>query len=438
LTRKRAVLCFSGGVDSSAILAWLAREHGWEVVTFTANVGQRESDSLAMAAEKSRQIGAIAHESVDLRRELLDDFWLPALQLDARLEGRYLLGTALARYPTARAAMRIARQYNASVLAHGATGKGNDQVRFETTWLVLNADPALRLDNLEIFSCWKDPEFLERFGNGGRVVMRKYLEGQGIAVPSGGSDAADPYSQDENILHISSEGVALEQPEVSHYGKVIYTRLTDPLLAPDTPEYARVHFRAGVPVRIDHETERGDPLSDAVEGDLLQVFTRANELAGRHGIGLLDIVETRYVGIKSRGVYEAPGHALLAEAHLDLEAMVQDGPVLDRKLSDAPHVARLIYNGGWFSQEMRGYLSGLAENQLPVSGWSLVRLYKGTALAVARSSPHSLYDPAVSAFDDMTGAGFDPKSARGFIDVQALHMWMAERARHSSPDEPPG
>lgn len=432
MTRKRAILCFSGGVDSSSILAWLAREQGWEVITFTANVGQRESDSLAMAAQKSRQIGAVAHESVDLRQELLEEFWLPALQLDARLEGRYLLGTSLARYPTARAAMRVAKQYGATVLAHGATGKGNDQVRFETTWLVLNADPELHIDNMEIYSCWKDDDFLARFGAGGRVIMRGYLESQGIAVPSGGSDAPDPYSQDENILHISSEGVALEQPEISHYGKVIYTRLTDPIRAPNEPEYARVHFERGIPVQIEHEDDQGRPVGPSAKDGLLAVFTRANELAGRHGVGLLDMVETRYVGIKSRGVYEAPGHSLLAEAHLDLEGIVHDGPVIDRKLSDAPHVARLIYNGGWFSQEMRGYLAGLAENQRPVTGWSLVRLYKGAALTVARSSPHSLYDPAISAFDDMTGTVFDPKKARGFIDVQALHMWMTERARHLS------
>ncbi len=431
MASTRAVLCFSGGVDSSSILAWLVREQGWEVVTFTANVGQRESDSLRMAEQKSRQIGAIAHESVDLRRELLEEFLVPTLQLDAKLEGRYLLGTSLARYPTARAAMQVARKYGATVLAHGATGKGNDQVRFETTWLVLNADPAYHLDGMQIFSSWKDEDFLARFGDGGRVVMRGYLEEQGIPVPSGGSDAPDPYSQDENILHISSEGVALEQPEVSHVGKVIYTRLTDPILAPDKPEYARIHFERGVPVRIEHWDERGLPLSPPVEGELLTVVSKANELAGRHGVGLLDMVETRYVGIKSRGVYEAPGHTLLAEAHLDLEGIVLDGPVIDRKLSEAPAVARLIYNGGWFSQEMRRYLAALAEDQAPVTGWSLVRLYKGSALAVARSSPHSLYDPAISAFDDMTGTVFDPKKARGFIDVQALHMWMTERARHA-------
>jgi argininosuccinate synthase len=433
LATKRAVLCFSGGVDSSAILAWLVREQGWEVVTFTANVGQRESDSLRMAEQKSRQIGAIAHESVDLRRELLEEFLVPTLQLDARLEGRYLLGTSLARFPTARAAMQVARTYGATVLAHGATGKGNDQVRFETTWLVLNADPAYHLDGLEIFSSWKDETFLARFGDGGRVVMRGYLEQQGIPVPSGGSDAPDPYSQDENILHISSEGVALEQPEVSHYGKVIYTRLTDPVHAPDRPEYARVYFERGVPVRIQHEDEGGLPLSAPAERDVLSVVSKANELAGRHGVGLLDMVETRYVGIKSRGVYEAPGHTLLAEAHLDLEGIVLDGPVIDRKLSEAPSVARLIYNGGWFSQEMRRYLATLVEDQASVTGWSLIRLYKGSALAVARSSPHSLYDPAISAFDDMTGTVFDPKKARGFIDVQALHMWMTERARHTNP-----
>jgi argininosuccinate synthase len=430
LAAKRAVLCFSGGLDTSAILTWMIRDQGWEVITFTANLGQRESDSLAVAEQKSRQIGATAHVTVDLRQELLEEFFLPALQLDAKLEGRYLLGTSLARYPTARAAMRVAREYDATVLAHGSTGKGNDQVRFETTWLVLNADPQYHIDGLEIFSCWKDAEFLARFGNGGRVVMRSYLEQQGVPVPSGGSDAPNPYSQDENLLHISSEGVALEQPEVSHYGKVIYGRLTDPVQAPDSVEYARVHFECGAPVRIEHENGQGHALSAAAEGDLLTVFTKANELAGRHGIGLLDMVETRYVGIKSRGVYEAPGHTLLDAAHVDLESIVHDGPVIDHKVSQSPLVARLIYNGGWFSQEMRGHLAGLPENQRPVTGWSLVRLYKGAALPVARSSPFSLYDPQISSFDDMTGGAFDPQKARGFIDVQALHMWMTERIRH--------
>src|SRR5581483_4940929 len=168
---KRAVLAFSGGMDTSTILTWMIREQGWEVITFTANLGQRETDSLRVAEEKSRQIGAVAHVAVDLRKELLEEFFLPAMQLHAKLEGRYLLGTSLARYPTARAAMRVARKHRCNVLCHGATAKGNDQVRFETTWLVLNADPAYHVDDLEIFSPWKDPVFLEKFGDGGRLVM---------------------------------------------------------------------------------------------------------------------------------------------------------------------------------------------------------------------------------------------------------------------------
>ncbi|HEY7296123.1 MAG TPA: argininosuccinate synthase domain-containing protein, partial [Dehalococcoidia bacterium] len=166
---KRAVLAFSGGLDTSAILTWMVKEQGWEVITFTANLGQRESDSLTVAAEKSRIIGAVAHEAVDLRKELLEEFFLPAMQAHAKLEGRYLLGTSLARYPTARAAMRLAKQYGATVLSHGSTGKGNDQVRYETTWLVLNADPEYHIDGLEIFAPWKDDAFLARFGNGGRL-----------------------------------------------------------------------------------------------------------------------------------------------------------------------------------------------------------------------------------------------------------------------------
>ncbi len=431
MARKRAVLAFSGGLDTSAILTWMVRELGWEVITFTANLGQRETDSLRAAEEKSRLIGAVAHEAVDLRRELLEEFFLPALQLHARLEGRYLLGTSLARYPTARAAMRVARKYGATVLAHGSTGKGNDQVRFETTWLVLNADPAYHIPGLEIYAPWKEEDFLRRFGDGGRRVMRAYLEAHGVPVPSGGSDRPDPYSQDENMLHISSEGVALERPEESHEGRVIYTLLTDPRRAPDAPEYARVFFERGVPVRLVVEDEQGRERQRA-EGDLIAVFALANEAAGRHGVGLLDMVEHRYVGIKSRGVYEAPGHTLLLEAHADLESLVHDGPVIDEKCAQAPRVARLIYNGGWFSQEMRRYLAVLPEEQARVTGWSLVRLYKGSALPVARWSPYSLYDPTIASFDDMTGRGYDPRKARGFIDVQALHLYVAERVRHQA------
>jgi argininosuccinate synthase len=429
---KRAVLAFSGGLDSSAILTWMVKEQGWEVVTFTANVGQRASDSLDAAAAKSRELGAVAHESVDLRRELLEEFFLPALQLHARLEGRYLLGTSLARYPTARAAMRVARKHGCTVLSHGATGKGNDQVRFETTWLVLNADPHLHIEGLEIFSPWKDPVFLEQFGNGGRLVMRRYLQSMGVAIASGGNQGEDPYSQDENVLHISSEGVALERPEDSHVGKVVYTKLTDPEQAPDVPEYVRVFFEAGVPRKLQVEDAAGKVTRKPVEGDLSQIVTAANEVAGRHGVGLLDMVETRYVGIKSRGVYEAPGHALLLEAHQDLESIVLDGPMIDEKLAAAPGLARQIYVGGWWSQQMRKALAGLREEQEQVNGWALVRVYKGSTLAVGRHSPNSLYDPQLSSFESMTGTALDPQKARGFIDVQALHYWAAERARHQA------
>jgi argininosuccinate synthase len=431
MAAKRAVLAFSGGLDTSAVLTWMIRELGWEVVTFTGNLGQRETDSLRVAEEKSRLLGAVAHESVDLRSELLEEFFLPALQLHAKLEGRYLLGTSLARYCTARAAMRVAKTYDATVLSHGSTGKGNDQVRFETTWLVLNADPAYHIDGMEIYAPWKETDYLRRFGDGGRRVMRAYLEEQNVPVPSGGSDRPDPYSQDENLLHISSEGVVLEDPAASHVGKVIYTRLTDPLQAPDTPEYARVFFEEGVPVRVAVEDAQGR-VQQSAEGSLIDVFALANDVAGRNGVGLLDMVEHRYVGIKSRGVYEAPGHTLLMEAHVDLESLVHDGPVIDRKWSESPLVARLIYNGGWFSQDMRRYLAVLPEEQSRVTGWSLVRLYKGSALAVARSSPYSLYDPTIASFDDMTGRGFDPQKARGFIDVQALHMYVSERVRHQA------
>jgi argininosuccinate synthase len=357
MAKKRAVLAFSGGLDSSAILTWMVREQGWEVVTFTANVGQRGTDSLEWAEQRSRELGAIAHESVDLRRELVQEFFFPALQLHARLEGRYLLGTSLARFPTARAAMRVARKHRATVLSHGATGKGNDQVRFETTWMVLNADPDFQIEGMEIFSPWKEPVFLERFGNGGRRIMRAYLRDKGVPIQAGGSDAEDPYSQDENILHISSEGVALERPEDSHVGKVRYTKLTDPTEAPDQPEYVRVFFERGEPVKLQVEGADGKVKERPVQGDPVALVQAANDVAGRHGVGVLDMVETRYVGIKSRGVYEAPGHTLLLEAHQDLEGIVLDGELIDEKLSQAPLLARHLYVGNWWSPRMRKALA---------------------------------------------------------------------------------
>jgi argininosuccinate synthase len=351
-----------------------------------------------------------------------------------------LLGTSLARYPTARAAMGVAKKHRATVLSHGATGKGNDQVRFETTWMVLNADPERRIEGMEIFSPWKDDTFLARFGDGGRKVMRDYLGAMGVPIQTGGRVPGapgvgwgeDPYSQDENILHISSEGVALERPEDSHVGKVLYTKLTGPTEAPDEPEYVRVFFERGVPVKLQVEDAAGKALSRPIEGDAVGVLQAANEVAGRHGVGLLDMVETRYVGIKSRGVYEAPGQTLLLEAHQDLEGVVLDGPVIDEKLSQAPLLAREIYIGGWWSQRMRKALAALREEQQVVTGWSLVRVYRGSAMPVARWSPNSLYDPQLSSFESMTGTALDPRDAKGFIKVQALPKWAAERARHQA------
>jgi argininosuccinate synthase len=316
------------------------------------------------------------------------------------------------------------------VLSHGATGKGNDQVRFETTWMVLNADPDFQIEGMEIFSPWKEPVFLERFGNGGRRIMRGYLNEKGVPIQSGGSDHEDPYSQDENILHISSEGVALERPEDSHVGKVRYTKLTEPIDAPDQPEYVRVFFERGEPVKLQVEDADGKVKEKPVAGDSVALVQAANDVAGRHGVGVLDMVETRYVGIKSRGVYEAPGHTLLFEAHQDLEGVVLDGNLIDEKLSQAPLLAREIYVGNWWSQRMRKALAALVEEQQVVTGWSLVRVYKGSATPVARHSPNTLYDPTISSFESMTGTALDPQDAKGFIKVQALSKWAAEQARH--------
>ncbi len=429
MARPLAVVAFSGGLDTTVILHWL-RANGWDVAAYTANLGQPDAD-LAGAAAKARELGAVDTFVDDLRGELVDEFFLPVLQLHARYEGRYLLGTSIARVPTARGQMRYAKRIGGSVLVHGATGKGNDQVRFETVYRVLQEDPAFRLADFGIYAPWKEPEFLARFGDGGRKVMAAYLEEHCIPLPTGGTDEGPPYSQDANILHISSEGRVLERPEEDH-DQVMLTYINRWDETPDRPERLRVHFAAGRPFRVELLDEARAPQAGGVEigekDSILPVVEYLNRAGGRHGVGLLDMVESRYVGLKSRGVYEAPAHALLLAAHEDLESLVHDHRLLHEKGKRALDVAEAVYQGRWFSQEMESWLAVNALEQRRVSGWCELRLFKGQALPVARFSPHSLYSEALVSFDTASQE-YDPAKARGFIDIQAVEQQAQMRQK---------
>jgi len=429
MAKPLAVLAFSGGLDTAVILHWL-RDRGWEVATYTANLGQPDAD-LEAAAAKARALGAAEAFVDDLRRELVEEFFLPVLQLHARYEGRYLLGTSIARIPTARGQMRYARRIGGSVLVHGATGKGNDQVRFETVYRVLQEDPAFSLRDFAIYAPWKEPDFLARFGDGGRKVMTAYALEHGIPLPSGGADEGPPYSQDANLLHISSEGRALERPEDDHR-PVLFTYLSRWDKTPDRPERVRVHFDKGRPLRVELLDEERKSLGQGVEvkagESLVPVVELLNKVGGRHGAGLVDMVESRYVGLKSRGVYEAPAHSILLAAHEDLESLVHDHRLLHEKAKRAYDVAEAVYQGKWFTQEMQSWLAANAVEQARVTGWSELRLYKGSVLPVARHSPHSLYDEVAVSFDTAS-AEYDPQSARGFIDIQAIEQQAQMRQR---------
>ena len=426
-----AVIAFSGGLDTTVILHWL-RERGWDVATYTANLGQPDAD-LEAAAAKAHSMGAVDAYIEDLRHELVDEFFLPVLQMHARYEGRYLLGTSIARIPTARGQMRYARRIGGNVLVHGSTGKGNDQVRFESIYRVLQEDERFSLDGFGIYAPWKEADFLERFGDGGRRVMTAYSLEKGIPLPSGGTDEGPPYSQDANILHISSEGRALEKPEDDHR-EVLFTYLQRWDRTPDRPERVRIHFTNGRPTMAELLDEDRRSLGKGAEaeatGSILPVVEFLNEIGGKHGAGLLDMVESRYVGLKSRGVYEAPAHAILLAAHEDLESLVHSHGLLHEKGKRALDVAEAVYQGKWFTQQMESWLAVNAIEQERVTGWSEVRLFKGHILPVARSSPHSLYSEALVSFDT-AAKEYDPMKARGFIDIQSTEMQAQMRQKRT-------
>jgi argininosuccinate synthase len=402
---RKVVLAYSGGLDTSVILRWLQENYGCEVVTFTADIGQGEE--LEPARKKAKAAGVKQIFIEDLREEFVRDFVFPMFRANAVYEGEYLLGTSIARPLIARHLVEIARKTGADAISHGATGKGNDQVRFELGAYALMPD-------VRIIAPWREWDLLSR------EKLLQYAEEHGIPVDYKKKKGQAPYSMDANLLHISYEGGILEDP--SYEPEESMWRLTvSPEKAPRRPQYVNLGYEKGDIVSID-----GRRLSPA------KVLARLNEIGGRHGVGRLDLVENRYVGMKSRGCYETPGGTIMLRAHRAMESLTLDREVLALKDDLMPRYARMIYNGYWFSPE-RKLLQGLIDaSQKTVNGTVRVKLYKGTVTTVGRASAtDSLFDPAISTFEDDRGA-YDQADASGFIRLNALRMRIAANRRRKN------
>ena len=400
---KKVVLAYSGGLDTSVILRWLQDVYRCEVVTFTADIGQGEE--LEPARKKARMAGVKQIFIEDLREEFVRDFVFPMFRANAVYEGEYLLGTSIARPLIAKHLVDIARKTGADAISHGATGKGNDQVRFELGAYAL-------MPNVRIIAPWREWDLLSR------EKLLQYAERHGIPVDYKKKKGQAPYSMDANLLHISYEGGILEDPDYEPE-ESMWRITVSPEKAPGRPQHVELGYEKGDIVSID-----GRRLTPA------KVLAKLNALGGRHGIGRLDMVENRYVGMKSRGCYETPGGTIMLRAHRAMESITLDREVLALKDDLMPRYARMIYNGYWFSPE-RKLLQGLIdESQKTVNGTVRVKLYKGTVTTVGRASKtDSLFDPAISTFEDDRGA-YDQADASGFIRLNALRMRIAANRRH--------
>ncbi|WP_035053245.1 argininosuccinate synthase [Andreprevotia chitinilytica] len=398
---KKVVLAYSGGLDTSVILKWLQDEYQCEVVTFTADLGQGEE--LEPARQKALQFG-IKQENIfidDLREEFVRDFVFPMFRANSIYEGEYLLGTSIARPLIAKRQIEIANATGADAVSHGATGKGNDQVRFELGYYGLKP-------GVKVIAPWREWDLLSR------EKLLAYAEKNGIPVDMKHKNGGAPYSMDANLLHISFEGRHLEDPK-AEAEESMWRWTVSPEQAPDAPEYLDVEFEKGDVVALN-----GVRLSPA------QVLTKLNELGGKHGIGRLDLVENRYVGMKSRGCYETPGGTILLKAHRGIESITLDREVAHLKDDLMPRYASLIYNGYWWSPERKALQVLIDHTQERVNGWVRLKLYKGGVSVVARDSKDTLFDQTIATFDDDGGA-YNQADAGGFIKLNALRMRIAGR-----------
>jgi argininosuccinate synthase len=400
---RKVVLAYSGGLDTSVILKWLQDHYQCEVVTFTADIGQGEE--LEPAREKARQLGVKEIFIEDLREEFVRDFVFPMFRANTVYEGEYLLGTSIARPLIAKRLVEIAELTGADAIAHGATGKGNDQVRFELGAYALKPD-------IRIIAPWREWDLTSR------EKLLAYAESHGIPVEMKHKAGGSPYSMDANLLHISYEGRHLENP-ATEPEEDMWRWTVAPEKAPDEPEYVEIEYERGDPVAVN-----GRRLSPAA------LLAELNRLGSKHGVGRLDLVENRYVGMKSRGCYETPGGTLMLKAHRAIESITLDREVAHLKDDLMPRYASLIYNGYWWSPERRALQTLIDHTQERVNGWVRLKLYKGNAMVVGRDSPSdSLFDPAIATFEDDQGA-YNQADATGFIRLNALRMRIAARRKH--------
>jgi len=395
---KKVILAYSGGLDTSVILKWLI-DQGYEVICYMADVGQKEE--FEKAKEKALKIGASKVYIEDLKKDFVEKYIFQALKANAVYEGKYLLGTSLARPLIAKKQIEIAKKEGTNILAHGCTGKGNDQVRFELTWMKFMPD-------VKVISPWKDPEFLEKFK--GRTDLINYAKEKEIPIES---TLEKPYSMDDNIMHISYEAGQLEDPKFEP-NQDMFKKTVNPKDAPDKETKIMIEFKQGIPVKVINQDN-----GDEIEGHL-KLFEYLNNLGAENGVGRIDLVENRFVGMKSRGVYETPAGTILLKAHLDIEGLVLDKESGHLKDMMMPKIAELIYNGFWFSPEMEMLMALVDKSQENVDGKVYMKLYKGNVVVVGRESEKSLYDISLASMDKL--GKYEPVDAKGFIKLNALRL----------------
>ena len=400
---NKVVLAYSGGLDTSVILKWLQDEYQCEIVTFTADLGQGEELEPARAKAKAAGVKEIYID--DVREEFVRDFVFPMFRANTVYEGEYLLGTSIARPLIAKRLIEIARETNADAISHGATGKGNDQVRFELGAYALNP-------NIRIIAPWREWDLLSR------EKLMAYAESHGIPVDMKHKQGGSPYSMDANLLHISYEGRHLEDA-AAEAEESMWRWTVSPENAPDAAEYLDIEYVNGDPVSLNGEAMKAH-----------EILAHLNKLGGKHGIGRLDLVENRYVGMKSRGCYETPGGTILLKAHRAIESITLDREVAHLKDDLMPRYASLIYNGYWWSPERLALQTLIDHTQKSVNGWVRVKLYKGNVIVSGRDSvTDSLFDSSIATFEDDKGA-YDQKDAGGFIKLNALRMRIAANLKN--------
>nr|XP_023666812.1 argininosuccinate synthase [Paramormyrops kingsleyae] len=398
MSKGTVVLAYSGGLDTSCILVWL-KEQGYDVIAYLANIGQQED--FEAARQKAEALGAKKVFIEDLREEFVTAFIWMSVQANAIYEDRYLLGTSIARPCIAQRQVQIAKQEGAQFVSHGATGKGNDQIRFELTYYAI-------YPTVQIIAPWRIPEFYNRFK--GRKDLMEYAQKNGIPVPV---TPKAPWSMDANLMHISYESGILENPK-NHAPSDLFMMTKNPQDSPNTPDMLEIEFSKGVPVKVTHLTE-GKSVDTA-----LQIFTYLNEIGGRHGVGRIDIVENRFIGMKSRGIYETPGGTILFHAHLDIETFTMDREVRKIKQGLGVKLSELLYNGFWYSPECEFVRHCITKSQENVEGKVQLSVFKGQVYILGRESPKSLYNEELVSMDIQ--GNYDPCDASGFIKINAVRL----------------